>query len=177
MIEERTMNQEFPAAPVTPIATEEPARVLTWMDVWISAITEPSSKTFENILRDPSASARRAYGWIFFSSLFGFFITFLLQIIINKKEFDTLGVNPSAPLALGIFGGILLCAAPLASIFAVIGVMINTGLTQWIATGLGGKGSFSQLVYAVAAFTAPITLISSLIAPIPLLNFISIFLS
>jgi hypothetical protein len=170
------MNQETPGSPLPSIAAAEPARALTWMDVWVSAITEPSSRTFENILRDPGASARRAYGWVFFSSLFGFFISFLLQIVLNKEVLDTLGVDPTAPLALGIFGGILLCAGPLASLFAVIGVIINSGLTQWIATGLGGKGNFSQLVYAVAAFTAPITLISSFVAAIPLVNLISIFL-
>jgi hypothetical protein len=39
----------------------------------------------------------------FFSSLFGFFITFLLQIILNKDELDTMGISTGAPLALGVF--------------------------------------------------------------------------
>jgi hypothetical protein len=157
------MNHGFPAPPDTPATISEPAPTLTWMDVWISAITEPSAKTYENFLRDPKVSSRRAFGWIFFSSLFGFFISFLLQILLNRNLFNSLSINPNTPFVLEVFGVVLVCAAPLTAGLSVLGLIINAGLTQWIATGLGGKGNFTKLVYAIAAFTAPITLASSLL--------------
>jgi hypothetical protein len=170
------MNHGFPAPPDTIATISEPAPTLTWMDVWISAITEPSAKTYENFLRDPKVSSRRAFGWIFFSSLFGFFISFLLQILLNRDLFNSLSINLNTPIVLGVFGIVLVCAAPLTAGLSVFGLIISAGLTQWIATGLGGKGNFTELAYAIAAFSAPITLASSLIASIPLINLLSIFL-
>ena len=58
-----------------PTIEQPPAEKLRWFKVWTSAITQPSTETFEWILRDPQASPRRAYLWVFITSLISMIIT------------------------------------------------------------------------------------------------------
>jgi hypothetical protein len=36
----------------------------TWAEIWTAVLTRPSVSTFQEILRDPAASRRRAYTWM-----------------------------------------------------------------------------------------------------------------
>ena len=64
----------------------------------------------------------------------------------------------------------LLCFSPVGAVLGVIGITISVGLTQFIARVLGGTGSFFKLIYAYAAFTAPLFLITSILQPIPVVG-------
>jgi hypothetical protein len=48
----------------------------------------------------------------------------------------------------------------------VIGFAIGVALIHWVARFLGGQGTFDKLSYAMAAITAPVTLISAFLIPI-----------
>lgn len=69
-----------------------------------------------------------------------------------------------------------LCCLPLTAGLSVLSLIINAAVTQFIARLLGGTGTYSQLVYAFAAYTAPITIVSSILgvlgAALPVLGFI-----
>jgi len=150
---------------------------LSWSEVWISAITRPSTETFERLLQDPQATANRAYRWIFISSLIGYAIAALISFVITSLGISSFGTLDFV----GIFGAsifFLLCCGPVAAAIAVLGLAISAGITQWIArTFFGGIGSYSELVYTFAAFLSPLGLISSLLSPIPFINFLTIFIS
>jgi Yip1-like protein len=143
---------------------------LSWSQAWLLAITRPSVATFESIARDPRATANRAYGWIFVSTLLTYAIVLLGQWVLSALRG---GASPGPLAADGLVGSTLIflvCGAPLGAVFAVVGLMISAGLSQLIAGALGGAGSYARLAYVIAAYLAPLTLISSVIGFFPLAN-------
>ena len=70
--------------------------------------------------------------------------------------------------------GLLLCTVPFAAVMSVIGLVISAGITQFFAGALGGTGSYSKLVYAFAAYSAPLSVITGVIGAIPLVNCLAI---
>jgi Yip1 domain len=48
----------------------------------------------------------------------------------------------------------------------VIGFAISVALIHWVARFLGGQGTFDKISYAMAAITAPLTLISAFLIPV-----------
>jgi hypothetical protein len=127
--------------------------------------------TFEGLVQDPNATERRAYTWIFVSALIGLAISALLGIVFGTS-------TPESPEATGVMVGssltCLICGAPISAGLSVLGLMIMAGITQLIAGALGGTGTYSKLVYAFAAYTAPLTLITSVLGAIPYINFLTV---
>jgi MFS family permease len=141
---------------------------LSWSEVWINALTRPAVETYERIVHDPRASSNRAYGWVFISALIGYVLSIPIGLVMAGL-FDGSSI---AGLNTGVIGSpiIQLICAPFAAILAVVGLVINAGLTQLIARALGGTGTYSELVYAYAAYTAPLSLITSILFAIPIVN-------
>lgn len=152
----------------------QPAAVRSWSDIWISALTKPSVNTFEEIVNDPNASTSRGYRWVFLAGLVASALTSLISmVIIGFQGADSPDTSGIAALA----GGSLLqlvCFAPVAAVLSVIGLMISAGITQFFAGALGGTGSYSRLVYAFAAYAAPLSLVTGVVSPIPLVNCVAI---
>jgi len=144
-------------------------RSFSWSETWTKALTQPLEASYEEISNDPNASPRKAYTWIFVSSLIGYTIFMLMSSL-----FGTNAIGTGGGAAFGSLIGFVLCGAPIGGLFAVLGIMISSGITQAIASALGGVGTYSKLVYAVAAYTAPIALISFLLNIIPYVNCLSI---
>ncbi len=143
---------------------------LSWSEVWISALTKPSVETYEGLVRDPGASANKAYLWVFICALIGYALSSLISLAIGAL-FETSSIPGFETSAL--FGSSLIalvCCVPIFAILAVVGLIINSGLTQLIARALGGTGTYSELVYANAAYTAPLSLVSSIVGAIPFVN-------
>ena len=143
---------------------------LSWSEVWISALTKPSVETYESLVRDPGASANKAYGWVFICALIGYAISSVISLAIGAL-FETssiAGFNTGALFGSSLFA--LVCCVPIFAILAVVGLIINSGLTQFVARILGGTGTYSELVYANAAYTAPLSLVSSIVGAIPFVN-------
>jgi hypothetical protein len=152
-------------------------RSYSWWEAWTMVFFKPSSTSFLEILEDPLATPRRAYMWIFFASLVGSVIAGAISFYFNHTQFEPLQSGFNTTIWLGAIGVGLCCLVPLGAALSVLGIIISTGLTQWVAGGLDGRGSYAELIYATAAFTAPLSLISSLIAGIPLVNLFSIVLA
>ena len=148
-----------------------PGERLSWSKVWISVLTQPSTETFEWILRDPQASARRAYLWVFLSAIIGS----ILSGLISMLGFNAFGgFDEVSGFRLRF---ILLICSPVFGALAVLGVAINAGISQWVAGRFfGGIGTYEKLVYAIAAFYAPIYLVSSMIGGIPIIQCLGILI-
>ena len=56
----------------------------------------------------------------------------------------------------------------MAGLFAVLMLMISTGVINWFARLYGGTGTYTELAFAYSAFAAPLMLIPF----VPCLNFI-----
>lgn len=145
-------------------------RSYSWSEVWVNALTKPSVETYEDIVADPNASASKAYAWVLITSFISYVITigvsFFLDAILGTSGLEQVGFLES------ITGSILLvmCCAPILALFAVLGLAINAGISQFVAGLLGGTGTYNQLAYAFGAYQAPLTLITSFFSAIPYLN-------
>jgi len=159
------MSQDFNFADPTPANASRP-----WTEVWVDALIRPSVETFERIVSDPNAGQARAYLWIFVSALIGYGFILFVQFGISSllglasPEERSLRLEPGSALLA------LVCGMPGFATMSVIAVIINAGITQLVASLLGGTGTYSKLVYAFAAYLAPLTLISCVISIIPLLG-------
>ena len=55
---------------------------------------------------------------------------------------------------------------------SVLAVVIGAGVTHGIGRALGSTGTYSQLVYAMATYLAPWSLITMVVGSIPLVNYL-----
>lgn len=107
---------------------------------------------------------------MFVSALVGYLISYVISLAISGLG----SLGPFGEELPSLAGGSLLylfCCLPFAGILTVISLIIYAALTQFIARILGGKGTFSDLVYVFGAYTAPFTLLTVVLYSIPFLNF------
>jgi hypothetical protein len=121
---------------------------LPWYEVWINALFRPSVAVYETILQDIQATPKRAYIWLIISGLINGVITAFVQPPQRR------------PI-------VIVVGAPLHAIAAVLFFIVIAGFIQLLAQVLGGTGTYSKLVYALATFNAPTTIISSLLLLLP----------
>lgn len=152
-----------------------PAESLPWDEVWLRALTKPSTDTFEGILRDPHATGRRANTWIFIGTLVGQAASLLMSMVINLsprlsalKEF-----GPSSQTK----PEILACVLFISPFIAVFGLWFWTHITQWFARMFDGKGEYFDLVYVRAAYLAPISIITTPLNVIPIVGYLNLLIS
>jgi hypothetical protein len=70
--------------------------------------------------------------------------------------------------------GSLLCAIPLAIVFGVAFFVIGILIQNVAAKLMGGQGTYRQLAYAEAAFTAPIALIGAILGVVPIVGLLTL---
>ncbi len=142
---------------------------IPWSEAMVNAMTKPAPSTFADLAHNPSANITTGLGWIFAFSALGSVLSVILGLILGaSSNLSTSGISTSAA------GVSRLCIAPLAGILSVIGFVISTGLQNIIAKAIGGTGTYEQLVYAEAAFTAPIGVITSILSVIPVVNLLNL---
>jgi hypothetical protein len=121
---------------------------LPWYKVWIDALTRPSVAVYESFLQDIHATSQRAYVWLIISGL----IVGLISALTDR----------AASVVIRI-----ICDPLFPGIVVVFSITIIAGLVQFLAQVIGGMGTYSKLIYALAAFNAPMTIISSFLLFIP----------
>ena len=145
--------------------------VSEWFSVWRDALTRPSDQTFARIAQSPNAKLTTALLWVFLGSLVNLFLASLVQgavmgQMMQNSDFGGQGF----PSAAG--GGLVtaICGAPIGALIQTILFVIVTGIVQLLAKMFGGRGTFDQLAYALAAIVTPFYLIGgvlSLLSAIP----------
>lgn len=147
---------------------EMPPPQQSFSDIWIKALTQPSVATYEDFVSRPGVSLRRALGWVLVCAFAGSIFSFLGVILTGS--FSNLPLDQAPELAelarLPFY--LFVCGVPLSAVFAIISLLIVTGITQLVARMLGGTGTFTQLVYAVAAYAAPMSLVTSIVGLVPI---------
>jgi Yip1-like protein len=135
----------------------------SWRGVWLAALTRPSLATYRRLVQQPKAAARQAYAWMFVGSLVGSLIVSVIPFfsqLIFAQDVDI----------------VLLMALPLPSLLAVLYLALFAGCTQLLARLLKGAGTYQELVYAFASFSAPLIIVASLLTLIPKLEVVLIVL-
>jgi len=57
----------------------------------------------------------------------------------------------------------VICGAPIGAVVSVVAFAIVVGIVQLLAKMFGGRGTFDQLAYAIAAIVTPFYLVSGLL--------------
>ena len=171
---------EYSNEPVVPGGGPE----MSLVDTWIAAFTKPNEGTFARIVAQPSASVSKAFLWVFVASLITSFASAIAQLFSFGRQFVFLRqyLPPEIANQLPAGGapsigvGTVICGAPVAAVFAVIGFAIGTALVQWVAKLFGGTGSFEKLAYAFSMITVPysvVVAVLTLVGIIPLIGILT----
>ncbi|MFP3855387.1 MAG: YIP1 family protein [Anaerolineales bacterium] len=159
------------SAPEGPLSPSDPGTVgsgdAMFFQIWLLALTRPREDTYQTIVDDPRASIGRAALWIFITTMVSYGIAAVLQfgqmaVLFNQME-------ESSSLGAMAGGGViaLICGLPFVAGIAVLGAMVYAAILQFVAGALGGDGSFQELFYGTASFTAPMSLITTALSLIP----------
>ena len=171
-----TENQPAPAEP-------EHVPSFSWLGAWRAALTQPSVATYTDLLLDPRRSLGRAAAWLFTASLISYLLgigvqaTFLPGTLVDViREASEAGPPEfqAAPSTILILS--LACTPFLAAMF--LGTyLIGFGVLHFIASALGSQGTYTEMVYAHAAYLAPLTILSTMLVMIPVVQCLTVPLS
>ncbi len=150
----------------------QPYSSRSWNETWISALTQPSEATYQAIAGDVNATMNRAYAWVAASSVVSYLLLIIVQICVITATSS--GRSSNIGTVLGATFASALCGIPFALVGSIVGFAIITGLSHLIAKALGGTGNYNQLSFAVAAYSAPLGIITSVISIIPIVSCLSI---
>lgn len=155
-----------------------PGKEYSWSQVWLKVLTSPSEQTFRDIVRDPKATQTRAYLWIFACTLvmYFLFVIFLALFGGSMSSYLEFGQLASDQVMVGYILIGMICGSPVFAAISVIGLVISAGFYYFVAKLLLGEATFTETVYVLAAISAPMILISSMITFIPFVNILGIFI-
>lgn len=184
---------------ISPLPAPTPPQ--PWPTVWLQVLTRPSVATFEKLAGSPNASAARAVLWTFLSALVGYGGAGLLQLAARNWSYLLALEKDHLGGALATSFSMLFCGPPPVAAFmifrlasvtdqtqtlpglgltlpvavaAVIGLLLSATVTHALARTLGGTGTYTQLLYAFAAYLAPLTLVMSMVSVLPVVNYLAV---
>ncbi len=150
-----------------PVYDSMPPSPEPFYQVWIKAITKPNEQTFAEIANSPDASPNKAYLWIFVTSLVSYFLVMVMTLAFSSQY--------RGDMTSALIG--VLCGVPILALIITLFFAVDVAIVQWVATLFKGTGTFSQLVYAMASFSAPLGLVSGVIASLGTIPYVGICFS
>jgi Yip1 domain len=147
-----------------------PSGVSEWVSVWRDAITRPSDQTFARIAQSPNAKLTTALLWVFLGSLVSSLLALPARGVWMRQMMQNAGLEGQFPNAAGSGLLAVICGVPIGAAISVVIFVIVVGIVQLLAKMFGGRGTFDQLAYAIAAIVTPFYLVSgvlSLLSAIP----------
>jgi len=153
-----------------------PREALPWYRAWWQAVARPNVAAYEDLIARPDVTTGKAVLWVFLSALAGWFLAAPLLLAFGlPSAFNTQASGLGREItSLGVG---LMCVLPVLSVLNVLGLLILTGLNQIIARALGGTGSYTPLVYSVAAYSAPLAIILPAMSVVPFVSCLSSLVS
>ena len=133
-----------------------------WHQTWTTAITKPSVNTYKAMCQDPKANAWRPTIWIVLAGLVAAILSIGADYLTHQVAYSTFTSNDLALLA----GPRLL----IGMIGSLIGFVIFVGVQHLIALRLGGHGTFGQQAYVVGAIMAPLLILTTVVASLPIIS-------
>ena len=150
-----------------------PAAGLTPLQTWALALV-PSQDHYTLIVIDRNVGLPRAYVWLTLSALIGGIISTLVSVgvdlVLGPSTNPVLAsLGSGTPTLAGTLNE-LLFGVPIQTVVILVAVTIVVGASQMLASALGGRGTFTQLLYAFSAFFTPLLFFNSLISSLPLVG-------
>jgi hypothetical protein len=129
----------------------------------MAAISKPSLAVYRSLIGQAPRESNLAYIWMLFAAVLSGGISLCSARSLSGALAGGL-TGQGDSLAGTIF------MRPAQILLAIPILVLLAGVAQATARALGGKGSYQQLVYLVAAIQAPLMLISTVVAIIPMLG-------
>ncbi len=168
------MNEQTNLPNPPPPALPPPSGISEWFSVWRDAVTKPNEQTFANMAQSPNAKLTTAILWVFLGALISSFLTSLAPNAFFTRMMQNYNVDTSRlGGGVGAFLIRVICGAPIAAVIGVVFFLIIVGIIYLLAKVFGGRGTFDQLAYALAAIQTPISLVTGvlgLLAAIPVIS-------
>ena len=168
------MSDQSGLPPMMPLGAPPPSPYApgwSWSQTWIKALTQPNVATFEQIANDaPPDSYSKALTWIFAATLVSGLINVVVGLVFSSaaRFSNVRGIDPAT--LQGTSTVVSLICVPVIGLISVIITAIIVGITHLVARALGGTGTYNKLIYTTAAYSAPLTIVSSLIGVIPVVG-------
>ena len=150
-------------------------RSYSTFDVWMTAVNSQDERSYADLLHDPEMGLGRAFTWSAIAGVVGAIVV-PIQLMMTP-DLSELLARPEIRQAVGgsVNQGVLIIMITIAAlILSPIGSVINLaifgGLQHVLAMFFGGGGNYTRTVYALAAFLAPMTMVTSLIAIVPVVG-------
>ena len=150
---------------------------------WVNVLTHPNEQTFESEKESPNATLQTALIWIVGAAVVTAILGFLQSVIFrgvatsSMQQFMNMAdLPPEASQMMNVFttggAGAIMSGAGgfLGIILTPIFFMIGVGIFHLIAKLLGGQGQFDKYAYLLAAFQAPISIATAVLAFVPVLG-------
>jgi hypothetical protein len=168
-----------PAVEEAPKAKKRPpARGFPWHQIWLGVLISPSQDTYRKALTDPKLSMDRGLLWIFCVYLLSYLaIAGLVMAVGLPNVGQDVFVNEMARAVIGRIGVLMIALALVMACIGTLMFALGAGILHLSARTLGGRGSYEQLVFLLAAVNAPLFLVSGVIAFIPYVNCLGVVVS
>lgn len=153
-------------------ATRDLGRPMTWYEVWLTALTQLNTDAYESLRLNPYALPSRTYLWLLSAGMISGLVGVLgltlnsqypMAISILEQTFETPNLGQT-------FGALFFCLIPFSGVMYLISTAISVGVLHLLASAFGGNGKYSEFLYLVAAFSAPLSIATVIIGVIPFLN-------
>jgi hypothetical protein len=128
------------------------AAARTWVRIWLAAVTKPTVATYQELARHPQVGSMDAWMWLLGSSLLGGLFFSLGSVPVRTGA----AMNSRLALAIAIF-----------ALMAVLSWASFAACIQGIARLMKGRGNYQSLIFVVAAFNAPLILLTSGLSLVP----------
>jgi hypothetical protein len=150
------------------------AQPRAWYEVWRQALIRPSVAGYRQIVSIPGATALRGFLWTAVSMAVAYAIGALLLAVLSLILLR-IGVDDTQIVLLrildGLFPAVIWTILPV-ELFAMVSLAVSTLIAHYAARAFGGTGTYDQLVYATAAYAAPLSLISVVLIAVPVLGLV-----
>ncbi len=146
-------------------AAKEIGRPMAWYEVWITALTQPNLDAYEALRQNPYALPSRTYIWLLGAGIFSGLI-YALSFLLNPQYpqlISSLEQVFNIQNAGQTIGALFFCLVPFSGMMNLINVAFAVGVMHLIALAFGGKGKYSEFLYLVAAFSAPLSIAGTLL--------------
>lgn len=153
-------------------ATRDLGRPMAWYEVWLTALTQLNTDAYESLRLNPYALPSRTYIWLLGAGMISGLVGVLGLVLNSQYEMLVLMTEQTFQLQnLGqTLGALFFCLIPLSGVINLINTAISVGVLHLLASAFGGNGKYSEFLYLVAAFSAPLSIATVIIGVIPFIN-------
>lgn len=148
---------------------------------WIDVLTKPGERIFEREQSKAEATLTTALLWIVIAAVVAALLGFVrgllfasqvqgIQRLIQSDMPPQMANQFSQLMSSGLFAGMMGGGSLLSIIITPLFFVIGVGILHFVATLLGGRGDFGQYAYLNATFQAPLSIVSALLAFVPVLG-------